>query len=500
LNQIHWRPLLIIAAVCGLMHLALITRYGFFRDELYYLACAHHLDWGYVDHPPLSVFVAKLFTGLLGEHLWALRLPGTLAAMTIATLYGVIASRFGGDKTAQSLAAIFGGFAPVIAVVTHLYSMNGLDIMLWAIAALLWIDAQAPEKRSRWLWLGFVCGLALLNKLSGAWLLTGIALATLLTPRRSELKSWQPWVGVVIALVMFTPHILWQIDHGFPTREFIRNATLHKMVPTPPWTFLGVQFIVTNPVLAVMWILGGYAVLRRKEWRTMAAPFFLVLLILLVTQRSRENYLSPTFAFVVPLGAIVLAEWLSQSRKRLIGYATLLIPSALFTLSMALPVWYPTTFIRIASFSPIEPPVAEKGAKSPMQGHADMFGWPEMAARVRAQWLALPEEERLRTPVMGMNYGESSAIWFYNRDLPEMRVIGRHNNFWLWGPGDWDGRSLIVVGELSEEQRELFESIEVIGRMDHPYAVPEEATAPISIARGLKIPVEEFWAKIRHIQ
>ncbi len=497
---IHWKTLVAVAAVCMLMHLMVINRYGYFRDELYYIACAEHLDWGYVDHPPLSVAVLKVFITLLGTDLWVIRLPGTLIAIGITLLYGAIAARLGGDRLAQGLAAVFGGFTPVVAVVTHHYSMNGLEILLWAAAVLVWLSADEPAKRSRWLWLGVLCGLTLLNKLSGSWLLVGIGLATLLTPRRQELKGWQPWAALAIAGVLFAPHMLWQIQHQFPTEDFIRNATEHKMTPIPPWVFLGVQVMVTSPMLALMWIMGGYSSLSKKEWRMMAIPFFMVLLLLLVSQRSRENYLSPAFAFVAPVGAIVLAAWLSQARWRGWLYGGLMVPTSGFSLSMALPVWPPDLFIQIVKQSPVPIPMAERGPSNYLLGHADTFGWPEMAARVRAEWLALPEEERLRTPVMGMNYGESSAIWFFNRDLPEMKVIGRHNNFWHWGPGDWDGRSLIVVGQIKDWKRDSFESHEIVGRMDHPYAVPEEATAPISIARGLKIPVEEFWAKIRHFQ
>lgn len=494
----HWPSLLGIAAVTFILHLLCIGGYGYFRDELYYLECARHFDWGYVDHPPLSVAVLKLFTTFLGEALWVVRLPGILVGCISPILYGLVAYKLGGNRWAQFLAATFAGLAPVYAVVSHLYSMNGIDICLWAAAALCWISAQTNRKL--WLWVGFFCGLALLNKLSGAWLVTGIALATLTTPRRDELKSVLPWAGLGITALLFAPHFIWQQEHDWITREFIKNAAMNKMVPLPPHIMVGLQIVVTNPALSVMWISGIILAIRNPQYRAIAIPYLMVLIILFVTQRARENYIAPAYVFVAPIGAIWLADWLAKTKTRIISYASVTVLLMVFTLSLALPLLPPPVVIEIADISPIKPPPAEKGAKNPLQGFGDMFGWPEMAEAAEKVWFSLPEEERLRTPIYGQNYGESAAVSFYSRDVEGLKVIGRHNNYWIWGPGDWDGQTLIIIGEIGPNLRRDFDSIEEITRLDHKYAVPEEADAPISIARGLKIPVKNFWQKVRLIQ
>src|SRR6187399_2061114 len=64
-----WGPALAFLAV----QVAFATTYGIFRDELYYLACAARLDWGYVDHPPLVAVLTALWTGVFGDGLRALR-------------------------------------------------------------------------------------------------------------------------------------------------------------------------------------------------------------------------------------------------------------------------------------------------------------------------------------------------------------------------------------------------------------------------------------------
>lgn len=499
-RQPYWVGLWAVAAATLLIHLACIGGYGFFRDELYYLACADRMDWGYVDHPPLSVAVLKLFVSVLGTHLWAVRTPGILAGCASAVLYGLVAARLGAGRLAQTMTAIFAGLTPVYAVVSHLYSMNGLDITLWATAALLYLYSSKPAKRKAWLWLGLVCGLAMLNKLSGFWLVAGLGMATLFSPRRDELRTIYPWGAAAIALAVFFPHFVWQNEHNWITQEFVRNATQFKMVPQPPWIILGVQAVVTNPVMASLWVIGAYWAVKRPEWRPFSLTYFLVIGLLLLSMRSRENYPAPSYVFVVPFGAIVFGEWLKASRARFYSMLAIFVPVGAFCLSLALPLLPPPKVEEIAQRSKVDVPATEKGAKSPLQGFADMFGWPEMASAVRNVWIGLPEAERERTPVFGMNYGESAACWFFNRNEPGFEVIGRHNQYWLWGPGDWDGQTLLVVGELTPEIRESFESAQEVARLNALNAVPDEAHAPITVLRGLKKPVSQFWQEIRFIQ
>ena len=79
-----------------LVHLLTNGRYGYFRDELYYIACARHLDFGYVDQPPLSILLLRLSQLLLGDSLFAIRLLPALAGAAIGALTGMIAREMGG--------------------------------------------------------------------------------------------------------------------------------------------------------------------------------------------------------------------------------------------------------------------------------------------------------------------------------------------------------------------------------------------------------------------
>src|SRR6188474_2203111 len=96
---------LYLAATKLLLHLLTATRYGIFRDELYYLACAEHLDWGYVDQPPLIALIAWVSTRAFGASLLGLRLLPAFAGATLVWLTGKIAREIGGGRIAQMFAA-----------------------------------------------------------------------------------------------------------------------------------------------------------------------------------------------------------------------------------------------------------------------------------------------------------------------------------------------------------------------------------------------------------
>src|SRR5947207_11139080 len=95
-----------IALLKLLVHLYAGRGYGYFVDELYYLACSRHLAWGYVDQPPLIAFIAKISRSVFGDSLSAIRFLPALAGATKVLLAGWIARELGGGRFAQGLAAL----------------------------------------------------------------------------------------------------------------------------------------------------------------------------------------------------------------------------------------------------------------------------------------------------------------------------------------------------------------------------------------------------------
>ncbi len=231
--------------------------YGYFRDELYYIACSEHLAWGYVDQPPLSIFVLAIVRFLLGDSLAAIRIVPAFAGAVTVFLAGLMARRLGGRKFAQILAALAVLTSPVVLGNGGRYfSMNSFDLLFWALAGYIVIVIVTKNEQRLWLLFGLIAGLGVLNKYSMGFFLAGLLVAMLLTSLREQLKSKWFWMGGVIGVAVVIPHLLWEYRNGFPTLEFIHNATYLKNTPTTPWAFLVGQLKDTGFANSVIWILG----------------------------------------------------------------------------------------------------------------------------------------------------------------------------------------------------------------------------------------------------
>ncbi len=491
----EWIPFVVVPLLVGLAHVLCINNYGYFRDELYYLSCADRLSWGYVDHPPFSVFVLRVCVAIFGDSLGAFR--WTLVLSSMATVLAIMGSakQLGVGWTGIWIAGLFSALSGVFLVVFSFYSMNAFDIMFWALAGYVLIAILKEPSLRLWLILATILGLAFLNKASALWLVAGIFFGLLLTPYRKLLMDWRPWISLLATIGIVSPHIVWQIANGWPTLEFAKNAQEHKLLPLVPWEFFAQQFVVANMVAFVFIAIALVAAFFKpwKKWLPLAIVFFFVLAVLLINGKSRVNYLAPAYTLVLPLAAAISEAWIGSSRPKLFVITALLTVTAPLYLVFGLPWLAPQKMGWLIGFSPIQPPVEEKGAKSPIQGWADMFGWEELAEAVKEVQSNMSSDEKLKVMVVANNYGEAAALEHYKVGP----VICGHNNFWLWGYHDWTGEVGIFVNEWPFEIKSMFESFEEVGKVEAPYAVPEQNGSPIWIARKLKVPMATFWAKMR---
>jgi hypothetical protein len=486
------------------LHLPALTQYGWFRDESYYVACARHLAWGYVDHPPLSVAVLAPVAALTQDTLAAIRMLAVLAGAVTIYLTGRLARELGGSRFAQALACLAALLAPVFLGLCRFYSMNALDLLLWTAAASLLVAALAHDRPRNWVLLGVVMGLGLLNKISMMWFVLGVFAAMALTPYRRRLLTPWPWLAALIAAVMFLPHVLWQFVNGWPTLEFMRNAAGGKMVAVSPWEFVVGQFRAMGPVNALVYLPGLLFALfapAARTWRPLAILFLIVAAVLIAAGTSRASYLSVAYPMVLALGGVAWERWTAQ-RPRILRTALLLLVAVLGVpfIPLALPVLPAETFIRYQAALGQQPRTEERKDVGPFpQGYADMFGWEELVAEVAKAYRQLSPEERREAVVFGQNYGEAGAVDVLGKRFGLPRAISGHNNYWLWGPGDWDGSVMIIIGGDAEDNAEWFEKVEQVGVWDHPYAMPYERGLGIFIGRGLKRrPMTESWGLLKN--
>lgn len=491
--------LLGLAFVKFLVHLVvnMMGGYGYFRDELYYIACSDHLDWGYVDQPPLSIVLLWINRLLFGDSLVALRLLPALAGAALVVLAGLIARSLGGGTRAQVVAGIAMIVAPVYLSIHGFYSMNGFEPLFWITTAYLLIRIINEENQRLWLWFGVVAGLGLQNKISMAFFGAALIGGLLLTRERKHLAGKHLWIGGGIAGLLFLPHVLWQLANDWPTLEFINNARLYKNLSFAASDFLSAQILYQHPVTAPLWIGGVLLLLLRKEFNRYRAfaIAFLLLFTLFVFQGGKPYYLSPIYPLFFAAGAVGFERLVDRFQRGWLvwAFSILMLVGGGVTAPLALPLLPVETFIRYNAALGIEEVQEERHRKAALPQHyADMHGWKEMTESVARIYQALPDSDKIRCGIYAQNYGEAGAIDFFGKGYGLPKASSGHNSYWLWGVHG-SGEVMIIVGGRAEDHARGFASVELVGRHSHDYAMPFESDLPIFLCRNLKLPLAELW-------
>ncbi len=266
--------------------------------------------------------------------------------------------------------------------------------------------------------------------------------------------------------------------------------------------FMKDQVLNMNPVSAPLWILGLlYSFLSRADNRLKVAGYVYITTaaILLLSPASRSGYLSPAYPALFACGALALELWLPRVRILPAAYAIAILAFAALILPLAIPVLPVEKYISFAAKMGVAPSTEERKEVGALpQFYADMFGWNEMAQQVAAVYNALPPAERDKAYFFGSNYGEAGAIGFYKNEFSLPPAISTHNNYWLWGPGDFSGDLLIMLGGSKERKQIFFEDVREAGEIQCGYCMPYENHKTIFICRRLKVPLQQAWNEWKH--
>lgn len=495
-----WGP----AVAVFLLHALFATTYGIFRDELYYLACAARLDWGYVDHPPLIAAVTALWTLLFGNSLLAIRLLAALAGAGTVAIAGSLARRLGGGNFAVALAGLAVGLSPIFLGLTSVLSMNVFDLLFWALACRIAAAFLDGGDERLGLAFGAVAGLGLLNKISMLFLGFGLAVGLVATRRFDLLRSRYLWLGGALAGLLFAPHLVWQQLHGWPTLEFMANASQSKNVALEPMDFLAKQLLQTGPLHSVVWIAGLAALLlaaRFRRWRALGIAYLAILAVMLSTA-AKPYYLAPAYPMLWAAGAVAIESWTRRRRGGLAvrgAAASAVVLSGLALAPLARPILPVEAFVRYARAFGVEPGTDERKSLGRLpQFFADMQEWQGLAEAVGVAAARLTEQERGRACVFGQNYGEAGAVEYFGRELHLPPAISAHNNWYLWGLGACSGEVLLVIGDDATRLRELFAEVELGATSDCRDCMPYEDDLPVWIVRRPRIDVAALWPRVRH--
>jgi hypothetical protein len=163
----------------------------------------------------------------------------------------------------------------------------------------------------------------------------------------------------------------------------------------------------------------------------------------------------------------------------------------------SVPILPPESFIRYQRALGLEPPKAENQSNGPLpQYFADEFGWEEMVGEVARVYHSLSADEQARTAIFSNGWGDAAAVDFYGPRYGLPAAIGRHNNYWLWGPRNYSGEIMIILQSNGRGDREHFQTVEAAGRVEHPYSRRDEHYT-IWLCRGPKFNLQEVWPKLK---
>jgi hypothetical protein len=488
------RLVYLVAGATALLLLSTAGRYGIFRDEYYYLMCAAHPAWGYVDHPPLAMIFLALWDAAFGASVVALRVPPALLCGAAAWGAALLAREMRGGSASQVVAAVAVGLMPGCLALGSFYSMNAFDVVFWILA--LWIACRLvdPAGNRRWWWgLGLAVGFGLLNKYSMLFLAAGLGVGILLSPLRRELLTRNRLVGSLIVFLILLPHLVWQVQHGWPTAEFIRNAHDLKNVAMSPTGFWGEQMLLTHPGFTPVWVTGLVGLLfapRLRRWRPLGVAF-VVVAVWLTFSSAKPYYMIPAYPTLMAAGAVLIIDWLRRWRRlsRVVGVGLpiLLVMEGMVIAPLAIPILAPAAYISYEQALGLRPKNTEHNVVGALPQHfADRFGWEGLAQTVQDVIAALPDAERQHVLVVTGNYGECGAINYWG--LPEgvRPAVSGHNSCNYWWPADFVPEVVVFVGVPRERALHWFHRVELGGTHRSEWAMPFESELPIWIGREWK--------------
>ncbi len=499
MKRIAWTA----AALAFLFHLIANPHYGFFRDELYFIICGRHPAWGYVDQPPLVPLIAA-GSQIFGISLVALRATAAFFAAAGVFVSCRLVQEWGGGRFAQILTAIVVTLTPVLCAFGEKVGPDMVGLWLWPLAALYVARLMNGANPRWWLAAGAALGIACEAKYSVIFFGVALVAGIVLSPSRRVLLT--PWfaAGMALAALIVLPNFLWQAAHGFPMWELLLNAQIEgKNVVLSPGAFVLQELVITNILLAPIWIIGLVAAFVNAQLRWVGWAFVL-LMAMMIALHGKHYYPADVYPLVIASGSLTVEGWTRTATwaRPVIAVAAFLF--SLWNLPMVEPILpearvaaYQVSIARLLhtttkSENLRQPPIG--------QDFADMHGWPQLAALVARAYYSLPPRERAQATIYTGNYGEAAAIDFFGARYHLPPALSGHNNYWLWGTHGQSGEIMIEAasGGTCFKSQHLFRSSRIVATFHAQWVMPYENDMPIMLCRGIREPLSTLWPSLRN--
>ncbi len=487
--------LILFAVVKLILHTLTNYQYGWHRDELAMLDDARYLDWGYVAYPPVTPFIARVGLELFGPSLPGVRFFSALSQSIVIVLAGLMARELGSNRLAMFVAAMAVAITPVSMAMSVMFQYVAFDYLWWVLIAYFVLRLLKSENPRWWLGIGAVIGLGMMTKYTIAYYVAGIVVGVVLTRARRYLASPWLWGGVALSLLIFLPNLIWQVQHGFISLEFLSSIHARDVRIGRADSFLIDQLrISANPFTIPLWLAGLYFYFfapAGKNYR-MLGWMALVPVALFAISQGRGYYTGPVYPMLLAAGAVCLEQWLASlvpARARLLG-----------GLSWAMLAIGALVIVALGPYAPVNS--GWWNLITSVNGELrEEIGWPELVQKVASIYAQLPVEEKAQAGILAGNYGEAGAINLYGPAYGLPQVISGVDSYWARGYGDPPPQTLIVVGWPRDALSYSFGSCKLAGQITNRYGVLNEETkdnSDIYLCRKLLMPWPQFWSVHRY--
>jgi 4-amino-4-deoxy-L-arabinose transferase-like glycosyltransferase len=497
----------IAAAVALALHAATAGRYGYFRDELYFIACARHLAWGYVDQPPL-VAIAAWISSPAGYALPALRALPILAAAGTAAMAAFVAGELGGGRFARILAALATILTPAYLLLGNTLTTTSFEPLSWTLTAYCAIRIVRRGGARWWILAALSVAFGVYGKYSIGLPVAAMLLSVLLFPERRALRSMWTLVAAAICAATIAPNLLWQAAHGWPFLDVIREDALHRPALANGMllesanaihntlSFALEQIVYTNPPAAMVWGIGlvaPFGVRRLRHVRFISIAYCLTFIVAIALS-AKGYYICGFYVTLLAIGAVALEQaaawlrWTTLTAVALVG--TVAMPLSLPVLPVDSLVRFTQAF-GLAGSGPSAPHLIQ-----PV--FAEEFGWRRLAGNVAKVYRSLPLSDRAGAAVYADTYADAAALDFYGPSFGLPPAISSQNSYYLWGTRGYDGRVLVAVGASRIDLlRRFYRDVRLEGTSDEPYRWIVEGPSPIYICRDPVAPLPAIWPSLR---
>jgi len=483
-----------LLVIAGVMMLALCVtsgRYGYHRDELYFVSAGAHPAWGYPDQPLMAPLLARAADLLAHGSLLVLRAPSTIACGATTVVTGLLAREAGGARRAQLLAAACWAVSLTCLAAGHIVATATYDICFTAIVSLLIARLLRTGDDHLWLAAGAVVGIGFLNKTLIGVVVAVVLISIAAVGPREVLRSRWLIAGAGLAILGALPYGIWQLTHGLPQLALARSIA-QSGTEGGRGGFIPFQLFLIGPLLAPVWIAGLVALIRNRRFQTLrafAVAYFVLIPVFIVTG-GKAYYIAGLYPVLVGVGAVVTNAWLDRRAgvRRTIRAGLVVVAIGLTgALSAVIGLdLLPVRDLQGSSVFKINPDSGET------------VGWPRFTDTVAGVFREVPTAQRSHTAIFTSNYGEAGAIAMFGPRLGLPYPHSGHNGWWWWGPPPNIDKTVVVVGLDRARVNVHFTGCRLGGRINDGVGLNnQEQGSPVWLCTNEVKPWSQIWRSLR---